>query len=279
MKLYRAVPITPFSCSFHNNVHPESIFFNQGFLTISDKQASYWSKLNSMAVRTNNDGKYFFFFPEDAIRFGHNIHMNENLLKLLEFEFPEEVAFSLVGNGNYQEDIGLIERVPECLIEYNMIPGNQINSNTIMSKENKLEMLKYSLIETFNCIKNIKEYADYQDLSYEEIFDDLYAEDINPMYGYHAIDNFLNNDYLLINNPTIVQRSWTINTSPTAFLSNDVSKRILTPNIDYLFKNGLLLQLEEPAINARNNFNNAIINNNVNDAKLILKQYHQQFPN
>ena len=62
-------------------------------------------------------------------------------------------------------------------------------------------------------------------------------------------------------------------------MSNDVSKRILTPNIDYLLKNGLLLQLGEPAINARNNFNNAIINNNVNDAKLILKQYHQQFPN
>ena len=279
MKLYRAVPITPFSCSFDNNVHPESIFFNQGFLTISDKQASYWSKLNNLAIRTNNDGKYFFFFPEDAIRFGHNIHMNENLIKLLEFEFPEEIAFSLVGNGNYQEDIDMYKRVPECLIEYNMIPGNQVNSKTIMSKENKLEMLKYSLIETFNCIKGIKEFADYNNLSYEEIFDDLYEEDTNRLYGYNAINKFLDTNFSLIYCPTITQRSWTINTCPTAFLSNDVSKRILTPNIDYLLKNGLLLQLGEPAINARNNFNNAIINNNVNDAKLILKQYHQQFPN
>ena len=277
MKLYRAVPITPFS-SFYDNVHPESIFFNYGFLTISSKHASTWKNLNNLAKYIKNDGKYFFFFPEDAIRFGHNIYMNENLLKLLEFELPEDVAFSLVGNGNYQEDISLIERVPECLVDYDFINGDIINSN-IISKEERLKMLKDSLTETINCIRNIKEYSEYQNLNDEEIFADLYKEDTNPLFGYHAIDQLLNGNYTLINNPNIVQRSWTINTSPTAFLSQDVSKRILIPNQEYLYQNGLFLQLEDSAKNVRNIFNNAIINNNVNDAKLILRQYHQNFPN
>ena len=271
MKLYRAVPILLFSEHKYKHPYTESIYFENGYIAKSHHSAKNW-KSNTLASKIKNDGKYFFFFPEHAIRLGRKMFYRESILKIMEYDFPEEIIFKLVGNGYYQEGAA-IRSIPETIIEYQDIPGEIINAKEL--KEIKLTMLKESLKEINNRIQTIKEFKAYHNLTDEALFQMLTKED-KMIFGNNYIKYYLNEKIDLFRAPDSTIRSWTIDTNfnNSYFLDSTFNK-----NKKYLKDNDLKLHLTEAAENARINFNvDGIMRGDIEKAKSLLKKYHQKFP-
>ena len=277
MKLYRAVPITMFSSTPHSEAHPEDIYISNGFITVNHKHANDFGEKNDLGCQINGNGKYFYFFPEHAIVFGSDIYHNEYLLKLIEYELPDDIAFKIIGSGYYR--VGSATRsIPETLINYQDIPGTWIASSAITPEE-KLKMLKLSLMETYNRILTIEEYENYHNMDYNQFFETLCQEDSNPFMGNGFLDQYLN-DYSDLIYVGYINRWWTINNDVTNNTIYFNKNALFEENIEYLRRNGLNLQLTEESEYARIDFNvNGIMNDNAEKAKVLLNNYHTNFPN
>ncbi len=279
MKLYRAVPITMFSPTIHSEAHPEDIYASNSFITINHKPATEHRNKNDLAEDIIGDGKYFFFFPEHAILLGNEIYHNHYLLKLIEYDLPEKIAFKLVGNGYYGS--GNVGRAyPETLINYQDIPGSNFIS-TALSTNDKIQMLKKSLLETYCRIQTMADYQEFHGMDFETFFNTISQNNKFAFIGGDLFNQYLNDCSYLIATNNIISGCWTINTD---FKSNvyysSVNTELYNENIPYLSQNGLFLQTSEAAEYARIEFNvNGIMYNNIKKAKALLKQYHHDYPN
>ena len=278
MKLYRAVPVTMFCANYHDKPHSEDVYFCNNLITINHKSVLEWKDNNDYACYANQNGKYFFFFPEHAIALGSDIYYNEYLLKLIEYEVPEDLAFVLSGCGYYRAG-NKMRNFPETIIYYKNLSKDVLNSQSI-SYIDKTAMLKNSLIETFLRLQSIKSYSEYHGMCFEEFFIKLCQNDNNPLFGLNFLNQFLTEDINLIPATNINQRSWTINNDVQMARAYSTKNPIYEENKYYLNENGLYLQLSNEAENARISFNvNGIMGCNINLAKKLLREYHKQFPN
>ena len=278
MKLYRAVPIALFTEYSDNQIkfpYVEDFYAHAGYIRRGSRRADTW-EANSLAEHVITDGKYFAFFPEHAIQIGNLIYPNEYLLKIIEYDFPEDIIFKLVGNGYYTANGNSID-YPETLIEYDNISGKRLWASSI-TKAEKLTILKASLHETFKRIQSIKEFAFYHGLSDEEIFKALSKKDfIDFITGHNLLKATLKKESRLINAPNNIINSWTITTKLHG--SRLDNNQLFEINYEYLINNHLNLVLNHEAENLRNYFNNAIKNKETDEAHKLINEYHQKFHN
>ncbi|MBO4246056.1 MAG: hypothetical protein J5892_04930 [Bacilli bacterium] len=275
MKFYRIKPISLFSSLGENQnpkLYAEEIYFNAGYIVKSNEPANKWVNLNNIASKVKNDGKYFYFFPEDAIKMGCYTHHFDFIFKLMEYDFPEDIAFKLIGNGYYIENDGK-KLIPETLIEYQDMGDKVINSSTFTNKE-KMAILKESIKEPYNRLHRNLDW--YKEQDFETVYKDLCKTD-RSLFGAHLINQYCKKqDFDLISNPQATTNSWTINSyyNKTGTIDETYAR-----NIDYLKEYHLPLFLDEEAIHDRELINNEIMNNDVPLVKKLINDYHQKYHN
>ena len=278
MKLYRVNPISLFSIYSEvqtKKLYTEEIYFNGGYITKSSIQANKWSG-NDIAPRIKNDGKYFYFFPEHAIQIGCNMYPGETILKLMEYNLPDEVAFKLVGTGLYYNAGYQTITCPETFVTYQDIGTTIINSSSL-SKEEKLTLLKASAREVYNRINSGHDFIGVDDKSFEEIYKKLRKEDQDLIFGAHLIKKYLKTqNFDLIKNPLVTSNCWTFNTN---FKKEGISSKLFEKNTKYFAEHDLPLFLNEEAIHDRELFSAEIYSGNVDKARSLINTYHHDYPN
>lgn len=142
MKLYRVVPNT-FSTGKRLDADmisgAEDIYYKMGYASFLGKRGFH--KYNSLFEKndTVGDGKYFFLFPEDAIRQGYYLLTRFHKLPeiesfyVVEYDFPIDIAFQYFGYGDYTFDDGLPNPLMEVFVEKKNF---SINTQDIITPNN-----------------------------------------------------------------------------------------------------------------------------------------------
>lgn len=109
----------------------ESLYYELGYIMLENK---YHGCKNSIRDRidASDTGYYYFIFLEDAINFAIYQTKQANVLKIMEFDFPEDVVYSLIGAGNYYpNEHYTYGRRAEAYISDSKLIGTYEKSNNI----------------------------------------------------------------------------------------------------------------------------------------------------
>ena len=170
MKVYRLIPDS-FTIKKHcemsglnesETICTEDIYYNMGYLTLSDKKYLYSNTAIKMLFDAKNGdldkmGKYFYIFPEDAVIYGRYLLTGFNKFhvegdRLVEYDIPDELIMKYYGYGTYEGD----DDAAECYITEDNFEGEVISSNEV-SIENKRKSLIKTLKQTLNSLIEFKD--------------------------------------------------------------------------------------------------------------------------
>ena len=188
MKLYRVVP-NIFSyegrlkCGIASNV--EAIYYKLGFasfqgFTVMNKYNNVFDQGEKYKM-----GKFFYLFPEDAIKMGYSLLVNAQRLYnvgsfyVLEYDFPEDLITKHYGYGDYTTNIPLY--LMETYIEKEdfITDEKKIKTPNEISNEEKNQVLVKMLTETI-----VKQKINTQDLCwYDDFFDRNYGKELYEFIG------------------------------------------------------------------------------------------------
>ena len=263
IKLYRAVPSIGLTRQPVHSCGPEGVYNLAGY--ISKESTINNSPSSTINRKAKEDGKFFFFFPEHAITLPqHFPHLfNYRCLKLLEYEFPIDIAFKLTGYGYYGYSE---EKIPETYVYYSDIKGDIINSSSL-SKEEKKELLIKSVASGIDLIRGMDMLNEkVSEMSNEEIAKSIVARrDIDG-----STDGLYRHDYDLIKGEKYIRRSWDYAT--VVQMEKPYSK-----NVEYLKNHGLEIHDSKEAKNDRSEFRWAIVNDDIDKAQSLLLDYHKKY--
>ena len=244
----------------------ESLYYEMGYILTGNK---YHGSANNICDRIGRDdtGYYYFIFLEDALHFAVYTQKPAATLKIMEFDFPEDVVYSLIGWGGYHYADGYnYDKRAETYISDSKIDGGHVLTTDIDEYEKK----KTFLDEFRRCNSVLKDYYDNHkykieytifnekiakllELSDEELFDSyiktkdyfnlsdgVYQQFLSPLLRFDAIQT-----------PAITHRS-----SPVLFSLWDKKRgferqelpEIAAYNEELLSKNGLAVDYSESGI-------------------------------
>ncbi len=264
IKLYRAVPNIGLTSHPGIGNSPEGIYNLAGYIS---KDSTRWDKSNTSSTickKALEDGKFFYFFPHHAFyyppRFTHLLHFWS--LKILEYEFPIDVAFKCTGIGYY----GYCEdEKPETYIYYSDMKGKVINSSSF-NKEDKTRLLLESMMKGVNALR--------------PFLNSNAAKDSDEVIAKHFIKNergdsikcYFENDYDLIEGKEHIRRNWDYTTAKAPIYEDPKQK-----NIEQLKNNGLDLTISDEAKEISLEFENAFINGKKEEAQTLILEYQKKF--
>ena len=295
MKVYRiAIDGTcykPFICSGMRQSSLESLYYEMGYI-ISGTEA-ITSGPNSIYPRIPDDdtGFYYFIFLEDAIHFAVYSEKPSTVLKVMEFDFPEDVVYSLIGWGGYHKADGYnYGKRAETYISDSKIIGNRINNSDI-DKNIKRRIFLEEFRKSILTLKNYHDNNSYKiegsgfdeekikllEMSDEELVGyikgERYGRSSDDIYWWFRNTGFPKE---LIKTDAITQRS-------SMFLYSLLDKRsefelpelpeIAAFNAELLAKNGLHLDYSKSGIDCRIDYTRLIEEGNYEKAKDLLKSY------
>jgi len=200
MKLYRVVPNT-FSTGqrLDEKVIPggEDIYYKMGYASFLGQRGFH--KYNNLFEKSNTieDGKYFFLFPEDAIKQGYYLltkfHKFTNIesFYVVEYDFPIDIVLQHFGFGNYQSDSGISNPLTEIFIEKKhfithqkeiisprQIPTTQIDEILLTSLTEVLKHAKTTNQDGYDRLQ----YEDYAIKNYYVSFEDFVSNPKNIQF-------------------------------------------------------------------------------------------------
>ena len=187
MKVYRIIPDS-FVIEDRNrnisglnetkNIATEDIYYNMGYVSLSNKKYSIANKVIDMLVKSENGdfdkmGKYFYIFPEDAVMFAtqlfHIFHrVKSNCARLVEYDIPDELIMKYYGYGTYDGAAGN-EYAAECYLTEDDFKGKVISSNEISIEDKRKALLK-SLKQTLQGLTDVDTYLEPLNEYFCEVF-------------------------------------------------------------------------------------------------------------
>jgi len=216
MKLYRVVTnimATKFGDDFF-----EYIFYLGGYTMFYDSGEDFSSCNNIAKYQKEKNAKYFFVFPEDAVRF-RNKFTHGLIGHILEYDFDDNKLPKLFGMGDYTEDDpisndGWYQNPLACncsidvLAQESEFTGDKTWSCKI-SKEEKDEMLYKMYVNTNSVITGFQKTDSASLVSKEEILESA------PKDLHFCRDFQKAGDYRLIKSKEITGKTY-------GFLSEDI---------------------------------------------------------
>ena len=271
----------------------ESLYYEMGYILTGNK---YHGSANNICDRIGRDdtGYYYFIFLEDALHFAVYTQKPAATLKIMEFDFPEDVVYSLIGWGGYHYADGYnYDKRAETYISDSKIDGGHVLTTNIEKKKKK----KTFLDEFRRCNSVLKDYYDNHkykieytifnekiakllELSDEELFDSyIKTKDYFNLSG-GAYQQFLST---LLKFDAIQTRAITHRSSPVLFSLWDKKRgferqelpEIAAYNEELLSKNGLAVDYSESGIACRMDYTKMIENKEYDNAKKLLKSYRR----
>ena len=202
MKLYRVVPNTfSFGNRLNEQVVPggEDIYYKMGYTSFLGKRGFH--KYNNIFESSNiiEDGKYFFLFPEDAIKQGQYLltkfHKLQNIesFYIIEYDFPIDIALQYFGYGDYKHDSGLPNPLVVIFIEKNQFSPEAENIRIPIKTID--EILLSSLTKTLEngASREQFEYENYAIMNFYSSLEDFISNPKN--IEYHLLHSNLYNAF------------------------------------------------------------------------------------
>ncbi len=208
MKVYRIVRnyIDP-NFIMYNDF--QSIYYDLGYMSFSTIINPWYA--NTLRSRIKEIGNFYFLFLEDALNFiNFNIACSDTL-KLLEFDFPEELVFSLIGVGEYGDGYNLGKYGYPCsevYINKSSIQGEIVNSCDIPKekvKEIVLNDLKNTLQIQIDCQYYSALLRDIKKLPIKSL-NDIKTKEFNKLYN-KCCEEILKDNRQVIKTPYITNKS------------------------------------------------------------------------
>ena len=291
MKVYRIVPEV-LSDRHHGSVNCslESLYYSLGYISFDGQLHVGYG--NNISDRVKTEGKYFFVFLEDAA-----FYITQNLKrvvswKLMEYDFPEEVVYSIIGWGGYA--FGYTRRA-ETYIEKSNIPGESFKSSDI-SRDKKIAIMLSDYRRSYateveykrnnnipfkrDCLNYVNDpythWLEHLKETYGENYADVNSlsdEDIHKMLKTFSkrflLDGFLNGEYEIIKTPSITGKS--------AILLYEWAEceipQLFKYNTETLIKSGFNPDYSNDGIAAREEYTRLIDEEQIEKAKALLKSY------
>ncbi len=216
---------------------------------------------NTIGDRQREEGKYFFLFPEDALRCSPILlHDVCYTAKVMEYEFPISTVFDNIGTGFYNQHYGCLffGRVTELIVCKSLIKGERISSEDIDdSLKREAAMKSYS--DTLEIYK-------YDDI-WESwgVKDKSEVRELNETRLNTRIGKFVNEKNQLIKSDEITGKVITIINRGRS-QRNDFDK-----NIELFAKKGIVLDYSDEAQKLRTDINWAISARKYEEAKQMIK--------
>ncbi len=293
MKVYRMTMegtcYKPF-CGMSRSSH-ESLYYEMGYVLTKNPIRGCSNNIHSR-IDKNDHGHYFFIFPEDAIHFAVYTQHPAATLKIMEYDFPEDVVYSLIGWGGYHQADGYnYDKRAETYISDSKIDGDHILSTNIDESDKRK-----TLIDEFRRSQLVlKDYFDNHNYDIKFAWFDKEIEKFLELSDSELFDNFINtqkffdyadgiyqkftspiHEYDLIKTPSITNRSslflfslWDDNRG----IECSEIPEIASYNEDLLSKNGFILDYSKSGINCRIDYTRMIEKEDYESAKRLLKSY------
>ena len=297
MKVYRVVPevlsYRPYGSHYDSL---ESLYYELGYISFNGCINEGYG--NNICDRVKTEGKYFFIFLEDAAFYITQNLREVDTWKLMEYDFPEEVVYSIIGWGGYGYDLDLhlgYNKRAETYIEKSRIPGVSHSSSEISREKKEVIMISdyrrsYATEVEYERNNNVSFERDVCDIcedpytyflewlkeTYGENYADVNSltdEDIHNMIDERAlgplINNFLIGENEIIKTPAITGKSaillyeWTRCEIPQLFKYNT----------ETLIKSGFNPDYSKDGVAARQEYTRLIEEKQIKKAKKLLKEY------
>lgn len=181
MKLYRVVPNT-FSTGnrLDTEIIPgaEDIYYKMGYASFLGQRGFH--KYNNLFENSDTieDGKYFFLFPEDAIKQGfylltkfHKFTAIESFY-VVEYDFPIDIVLEHFGFGDYKSDSGIPNPLVEIFVEkkHFITHPKEIISPSEIPGAKIDEILLTSLTEVLEHAKDGYDRLQYEDFAIKNYY-------------------------------------------------------------------------------------------------------------
>lgn len=272
MKVYRVVPIPIDVIIPHKEVSLESMYYDLGCMSYK-KAISYGDgTCNNIDYRIKEPGDFYFIFIEDALNYVMLRLFDSIAYKVLEYDFEEEVVYSLIGWGKYKSHDGYdAEKRAETYIGMSQVPGELIKFDDISRSDRENELVKtfkdvYSTLKSHNIssdeLKNIfgDVYPNAMSLTKEEIIRLFDETDVTNVHS-----SLVFSDRKLIRTGAVTHKSAII-----------LYKRYLDlfdQNKSILEENGFTLDYSKEGIALRNDYTRLIDEGQHERAREYLKSY------
>ena len=269
----------------------ESLYYEMGYILAKNPIRGGANNI-SCRIDKNDPGHYFFIFPEDALHFAIYTQHPAATLKIMEYDFPEDVVYSLIGWGGYHHADGYnYDKRAETYISDSKIDGDHILSTNIDESDKRK-----TLIDEFRRSKSVlKDYFDNHNYDIKYAWFDKEIEKFLELSDSELFDNFINTkkffdyadginwkftspscEYDLIKTPSITNRSslflfslWDDN---RGFECPEIPE-IASYNEELLSKNGFILDYSKSGIDCRIDYTKMIEKEDYESAKRLLKSY------
>ena len=146
MKVYRVLP-DPYSISSDGtiivNSYPgdhrdiEGIYNKSGAVSL-ERGINKGLGANSIGENLKEPSKYFFIFPEDAVKCSYILLPYNQFSRIVEYDFPEELVLENVGLGDYEGNV-----VVETAIRCSAFTGERFKYKSVSVDEQKKLVLRY----------------------------------------------------------------------------------------------------------------------------------------
>ena len=289
MKVYRVVPeVLSYKPMRFPFATLESLYYELGYISFAGKIYEGYS--NNISRRVKDEGKYFFVFIEDAAYFITQNTQEASTWKLMEYDFPEDVVYSIIGCGRYYDNIKA-----ETYIEKRKIPGEIISSDVI-SEDEKMRLMINDYRRTYAAEVEYKKnnntqyekggmmYSDpepftrflnYRKEKFGERYDNVNLltdkEILGMVEDERETPRFLRQTQELVKTSAITGKS--------AVLVYLWSRREIPSLDEYnresIIKSGFNLDYSKEGIALRDDYAKLIYNEQYNDAKQLLKSYRK----
>lgn len=269
----------------------ESLYYEMGYLISGNKFKGCANNLYNR-ISSDDTGFYYFIFLEDAIHFAIYSKKPSAVLKVLEFDFPEDIVYSLIGWGGYHHADGYnYDKRAETYISDSKINGDRITDNDV----NQNDKIRTLLSEFRKSILTLKDYYDKNNYIIELAdFDEeklrlIELSDEELLHKYVETKEYSLKSYDIygaITNPrrpTTLIKTDAITHKSSMFLFSYMDNSrgfegqelpvIAAYNSDVLAKNGLILDYSKSGLDCRIDYTRMIEKKDYESAKRLLKSY------
>jgi len=247
IKVYRVLPDNFSEGPKHIITSYESLYYYMGYTQFKGK-IKHYPYYSSIQYLQEEEGKYFFLFPEDALLCSSTL-VTGNACKIAEYIFPIDIATKLMGQGEYENSAIGYNEVTEIIIGKSYFTGNNVSSSDVEYAD-KLSAALKSVKDTYNITG--KEYES----------DELLIDELSQRL---LFCRFASDKSNLVRSNEISGKVVTI------FNGGYDSSNVNDENISLLKQNDILLDYSKDAKSERYKIKNLIFRDNKGEVRELIR--------
>ena len=247
IKVYRVLPDNFSEGPKRAIANYESLYYYMGYTQFKGK-IKHYPYYSSIQYLQEEEGKYFFLFPEDALLCSSTL-VTGNTCKIVEYIFPIDVATKLMGQGEYDNRAIGYNEVTEIIIGKSYFTGNSISSLDVEYADKLIAALR-SLKDTYGIKGKVSE-------SEEKLSDALSQSLLFCRFASDKSDLVCSNEM----SGKVV----------TIFNGGYDSSNVNEENISLLKQNGIFLDYSKDANDERYNVKTLVFKNDKNMVRELIR--------